>query len=73
MNIMQKRCTKVLENLIKQVSEDDELAIVLTIELQILLDDLSGLDVFGTEGQMDPRGDQRDEYVYSMDFVQGVD
>lgn len=38
--------------------------------LDVMLDDAG--DLFGTEGQLDPRGDQRDSR-WTMKQVQGID
>lgn len=41
-------------------------------QLNIILDEMFENDMFGTEGQTDPRGDQRDG-EYTMYNVQGYD
>jgi len=68
----QKRVLKVLSRIQKMVEESEDEAIFISEALNNMLEDLSMNDAFGTEGQMDPRGDMRDE-TYSMDFVQGID
>jgi hypothetical protein len=50
---------KVLQRIIHQVSIDDRDADIYADALDYMLDDLRSNDFFGTEGQCDPRGDQR--------------
>ena len=52
--------------------DEEEDAEVLGDYLDSLLDELQGNDFFGTEAQLDPRGDFRDG-DWSMDHVQGID
>lgn len=55
---------RVLEAMIKQIKEDEEeynqFAQVYSEEVDMMLDNLLNQDFFGTEGQLDPRGDHRD-------------
>ena len=52
---------KVLANIERKFSEGDEDDKAAWVEaLNTMLDDLHADDFFGTEGQNDPRGDQRD-------------
>lgn len=64
---MSKRVTSrnlkvVLERLCSYaLSTEDESRQAFCDDLNRFLDDLSAEDAFGTEGQNDPRGDQRNE------------
>lgn len=71
MNKAQKNVITVLERMIDHVKEYEDDAEVFADHLEIMLDELHSMDFFGTEGQMDPRGDFRDK-TYSMNKVQGV-
>ena len=73
MNIKQKRTVKVLENMIALVKEDEDYAQMFSVSLECELSDMRCGDAFGTEGQSDPRGDQREGDEFSMDYVQGID
>lgn len=64
---MRRKCTsrtvvKVLENLTKYVKEieDKEYKKEFVERFDDFLDDLCSDGYFGTESQLDPRGDQRD-------------
>jgi hypothetical protein len=63
---MAKRVTsrnlkQVMENLTKYALEtEDEARQAFCDDLNRFLDDLANEDAFGTEGQRDPRGDQRE-------------
>ena len=72
MELAQKRVLKVLSRIQKMVEESEDETIFISEALNNMLENMSMDDAFGTEGQMDPRGDMRDD-TYSMDFVQGVD
>lgn len=72
MTTQQHRVITVLNRMVKQCEEDDDNASAYSDHLEVMLDDLSSNDFFGTEGQCDPRGDQRDE-VFTMYYVQGID
>jgi hypothetical protein len=67
---MRKKCTtknvtKVLETLTEYIeNECDESKKVFAESFDEFLDDLVSNDYFGTEGQSDPRGDQRDRYKF---------
>jgi hypothetical protein len=58
-----KNYKKVLENMQKlfEKADEDEKQ-VMCEDLNVLLDNQLHNDFFGTEGQMDPRGDQREKY-----------
>ena len=62
----QDKVVHVLENMLKTAKTDSEYASrfgeILEEGLNLLLDD----DVFGSEGQCDPRGDHRDGEVISL-------
>ena len=51
---------KVLPRLAELIKEDEVLAERLQESLENLLDEYQEDDGFGTEGQLDPRGDQRE-------------
>jgi len=68
---VQDRVTKVLDNM-RAMAEYDEYALAFCFELDVMLAGLLEDDVFGTEGQCDPRGDQRKD-TFSMYHVEGVD
>lgn len=68
----QKRNQLVLERLIAFSNEDSNIAKHLADALDTALDDLASDDFFGTEAQMDPRGDGRDG-TWTMKLVEGVD
>ena len=58
-----KNVVRVLENLktyALAIQADPHAARNFCNDLNAFLDGLSALDAFGTEGQLDPRGDQRD-------------
>lgn len=68
----QKRVCRVLTRLADLASEDEEIADALMEPLEAMCEDLSSSDLFGTEGQHDPRGDQREDN-WTLDHVEGVD
>ena len=68
----QARVIKVLNNMIELVEKDVYYADVFSEELEGMLSDLQGDDVFGTEAQNDPRGDFRNG-EWSMDCVENID
>lgn len=72
MNKVQKRVTTVLERMLKMANEDAESAEMFYDYLDGMLDDLQSQDAFGSEGQCDPRGDQRNG-EFHMEHVEGVD
>lgn len=45
--------------MIKLAQGDETMAEMFADELDYMLDDMSSNDFFGTEGQLDPRGDYR--------------
>lgn len=70
----QKRVITVLERLIAMAKDDEDSAEVFADTLDDYLDSLAQNDFFGTEQQMDPRGDFRGRaYFWSMQQVEGVD
>lgn len=75
----QQRVTKILFNMLEMVKFDQDYAEMFSDMLEDGLNDLEQGDCFGTEGQTDPRGDQRDinddddDDPWSMTNVQGVD
>lgn len=57
-----KNFTSILENIIKAYNEGDSDEKKVWVDwLNSSLNELLHNDFFGTEGQLDPRGDQRDE------------
>lgn len=50
---------RVFERLTTMVEKDQDDAEAIATQLDMMLDDLHANDVFGTEGQRDPRGDMR--------------
>ena len=68
----QKRNQLVLERLIAFSNENNDTAKWLAAGFDDLLDDLCQDDFFGTETQMDPRGDGRNG-MWSMKKVEGID
>lgn len=52
---------KVLKNIEDHITEDKKDAQPMIDELNDMLDNLRSNDYFGTEGQLDPRGDGRDD------------
>ena len=74
MNKQQKRNQLMLERLIEMSNEDEDSADVIAEEFDFILEEMKNNDFFGTEGQSDPRGDQRDnKTVYTMWHVEGID
>lgn len=70
----QKRNQLMLERLLK-LNEDKEWSEVVTDVLFIGLEDVAQNDGFGTERQVDPRGDGRNHRkgTFRVDFVEGID
>lgn len=68
----QKRNELVLQRLIAFSNEDKEAAKYLVEALDNMLIDLCQDDFFGTETQMDPRGDGRNGF-WTMKKVEGID
>ncbi len=59
--VTSRNLAKVMERLTAYALETtDESRQAFCDDLNRFLDDLSAQDAFGTEGQLDPRGDQRD-------------
>lgn len=56
-----KNADKVLARIGNDIREGSAAAKVLLYQLNEMLDGLAGSDFYGTEGQLDPRGDNRDE------------
>lgn len=72
LNQVQKRVIAVLSRLIEDVKANDTDAEVIADTFDDYLDSLAQDDFFGTEQQMDPRGDFRSG-PWFMSQVQGVD
>lgn len=72
MNAQQKRVLKVLDRMKQLVKDDESNADAFSDMLEEGLDELAGMDTFGTEQQCDPRGDFR-EGDWSMECVEGID
>lgn len=68
----QVRLHKVLTRMIELNKEDESFSECINDGLDGVLEDFAMDDGFGTERQLDPRGDGRDG-EWSMDRVQGVD
>lgn len=68
----QQRVTLVLQRILATVLDNEDDAEMFSEGLEYALNELLGKDVFGSEGQRDPRGDHRDDQ-YSMTRVEGVD
>ena len=66
------RLNIVFDRLKNLCQEDEDFANLLTESIDEMLEDWKDKDVFGTEGQTDPRGDQRDD-VWNMYHVEGFD
>ena len=72
LNEVQKRVVTVLARLITMVHDNEGDAEVIADTFDDYLDSLAQDDFFGTEQQMDPRGDFRSG-PWFMSQVQGVD
>jgi hypothetical protein len=72
MSAQQKRVLKVLDRMKQLVKDAKNNADAFSDMLEDSLDELAGLDFFGTEQQSDPRGDFRNGN-WSMTCVEGVD
>jgi hypothetical protein len=72
LNHIQKRVVTVLSRLIEDVKANEDDAQVIADTFDDYLDSLAQDDFFGTEQQMDPRGDFRSG-PWFMSQVQGVD
>lgn len=72
MTEQQRRVLTVLSRMREQVQKDPDAAEMFSEGLDSLLQELADNDCFGTEGQLDPRGDGRDG-EWSLWCVQGVD
>jgi hypothetical protein len=60
-NVTSRNLALVMERLTKYALEtEDEARQAFCDDLNRFLDELANEDAFGTEGQCDPRGDQRD-------------
>lgn len=57
----QHRIVYIFEGLKKLALENENDAEIILEELNNMLDDMRDNDFFGTEGQLDPRGDGREE------------
>ena len=58
-NLSTRTLTKVLLAIAAHGQKDKEAAKIYCKELTVVLDKLLADDFFGTEGQLDPRGDHR--------------
>lgn len=67
---VQHNLLTVLERIKDRVTEDEDDAELLADSMDQMLDDLLSEDFFGTEGQLDPRGDQRDGEFSVKDEIQ---
>lgn len=76
-SIQQQRNELVLQRLLNLSNEDDDWAEEIADLLEWALDEHASNDGFGTEGQMDPRGDKRNEDAckkyFTMFCVEGID
>jgi hypothetical protein len=61
MTVTTKNLDKVLANIAAMAKGSKEDGKVLIEALNRMLDELLGDDFFGTEGQLDPRGDRRND------------
>lgn len=66
------RLNVVFNHIIALAQEDDQFRKEIIDQLNIILDDMYEVDAFGTEGQTDPRGDQRNG-IFTMYNVEGYD
>lgn len=69
----QDRVITVLQRMIDLVSNDEDYAEMMIDPIDDLLEEIAMNDGFGTERQMDPRGDGRDSDEWSMYHIQGYD
>ncbi len=72
MNDTQKRVIKVLDRIMWATGKDEDIAETYSDLLEEILARFVCEDTFGSEGENDPRGDQRDG-DWSMKRVQGFD
>lgn len=61
-----KNLETVFERLLNMAREDEGDAEIICESMDDYLDELQGNDFFGTESQMDPRGDFRDGDQWSL-------
>lgn len=71
MSKVQWKVATVLSRMLTQTLTNEDYAETYRDTLETMLNDLSNEDVFGTEGQDDPRGDQRND-KWSMNRVEGI-
>lgn len=71
-SIIQRRVIKVLENMIEMTKQEEEYAQMFSDGLEEGLNEMMMQDAFGTEGQCDPRGDNRED-EWHMWRVEGID
>jgi len=69
--VQQKRVIKVLKRMIELSRLEENYAEIFSEKLEPVLETLHHDDVFGIEGQLDPRGDQRNGR-WSMYRVEGI-
>lgn len=66
------RIKTVFERILSSVQNDPDMADMYMEVLDEMLTDLQSSEAFGSEGQCDPRGDQRNG-EFSMNCVEGID
>jgi hypothetical protein len=66
------RIKTVLRRIGDHAQNDPDMADMFADALDEMLTDLQSSDAFGSEGQCDPRGDQRNG-EFSMNCVEGID
>lgn len=72
MTLTQQRVKLVLDRLSQMACADEQDAECIANELEYMLEEFKMDDFFGTEGQLDPRGDHRNG-EWSMTSVEGID
>lgn len=73
MTAEQRRLGMVLDRIRARMLSDMDEAAMYAEAFDQMLNDMAGFDAFGTEGQLDPRGDGRDGEWSVVRRVQGVD
>lgn len=71
MELVQERVIKVLERMTQMTIESEDMADEFADGMEEMLSEMASNDVFGTENQLDPRGDGRIDF--SMTHVEGID
>jgi hypothetical protein len=72
MSKIQQNVVTVLKRMVAQAEASVDDAEAYAENLETMLDELSGYDFFGTEGQTDPRGDGRDGQWSILGEIQGA-